>query len=191
MADVKALVDVVLAVARLAAACGERLVELDLNPVVVQRKGAVAVDSLVVDGGLSPWISNFPTTSRHCRSRCAPSSSASAPCRWCAAVVEEHKHAEELWARMVELDWPALTVPEDDGGLGSRLRRAGRGVPSSWAGCSPRRPSSPRPAQFVPALRGRRRRRAARTASWGPWRGATLVGTLAVAEAAGSFDAAA
>ena len=46
--DIKALVDVVLAVARLAAAFGERLAELDLNPVVVQRRGAVAVDSLVV-----------------------------------------------------------------------------------------------------------------------------------------------
>ncbi|HXQ90610.1 MAG TPA: acetate--CoA ligase family protein, partial [Acidimicrobiales bacterium] len=49
--DVKALVDVVLAVARLAAACGDRLVELDLNPVVVRRRGAVAVDSLVVTAG--------------------------------------------------------------------------------------------------------------------------------------------
>jgi acyl-CoA synthetase (NDP forming) len=49
--DVKALVDVVLAVARLASACGDRLVELDLNPVVVLRKGAVAVDSLVVTAG--------------------------------------------------------------------------------------------------------------------------------------------
>jgi acyl-CoA synthetase (NDP forming) len=49
--DVKALVDVVLAVARLAAACGDRLVELDLNPVVVLRTGAVAVDSLVVTAG--------------------------------------------------------------------------------------------------------------------------------------------
>jgi acyl-CoA synthetase (NDP forming) len=50
-ADVKALVDVVLAVARLASACGERLVELDLNPVVVLERGAVAVDSLVVTAG--------------------------------------------------------------------------------------------------------------------------------------------
>ncbi|HXQ63156.1 MAG TPA: acetate--CoA ligase family protein [Acidimicrobiales bacterium] len=47
-ADVKALVDVVLSVARLAAACGDRLAELDLNPVVVRPRGAVAVDSLVV-----------------------------------------------------------------------------------------------------------------------------------------------
>jgi hypothetical protein len=45
---VKALVDVVLAVARLAAASGDRLAELDLNPVVVHQRGAVAVDSLVV-----------------------------------------------------------------------------------------------------------------------------------------------
>jgi len=49
--DVKALVEVVLAVARLASACGDRLVELDLNPVVVRRSGAVAVDSLVVTAG--------------------------------------------------------------------------------------------------------------------------------------------
>jgi acyl-CoA synthetase (NDP forming) len=49
--DVKALVDVVLAVARLATACGDRLVELDLNPVVVRESGAVAVDSLVVVAG--------------------------------------------------------------------------------------------------------------------------------------------
>jgi acyl-CoA synthetase (NDP forming) len=49
-ADTKALVDVVLAVAKLAAACGDRLAELDLNPVVVRTRGAVAVDSLVVTG---------------------------------------------------------------------------------------------------------------------------------------------
>jgi acetyltransferase len=46
--DVKALVDVVMAVARLAAACGDRLAELDLNPVVVRPRGALAVDALVV-----------------------------------------------------------------------------------------------------------------------------------------------
>jgi acetate---CoA ligase (ADP-forming) len=48
--DVGALVDVVLAVARAAAACGDRLLELDLNPVVVRAKGAVAVDYLAVAG---------------------------------------------------------------------------------------------------------------------------------------------
>jgi acyl-CoA synthetase (NDP forming) len=54
--DVKALVDVALSVASLATACGDRLVELDLNPVVVREKGAgaVAVDSLVVLQSGSP-----------------------------------------------------------------------------------------------------------------------------------------
>jgi acyl-CoA synthetase (NDP forming) len=47
-AEDKALVDVVMAVARLAAACGDRLAELDLNPVVVRPRGALAVDALVV-----------------------------------------------------------------------------------------------------------------------------------------------
>jgi acetate---CoA ligase (ADP-forming) len=50
-ADVKALVDVILAVARLAVAAGDRVAELDLNPVVVRPRGAVAVDSLVVVSG--------------------------------------------------------------------------------------------------------------------------------------------
>jgi acyl-CoA synthetase (NDP forming) len=49
-ADVKALVDVVLAVQKLAVAAGERVAELDLNPVLVRAagRGAVAVDSLVI-----------------------------------------------------------------------------------------------------------------------------------------------
>jgi acyl-CoA synthetase (NDP forming) len=48
--DVRALVRTVLTVAKLAAAAGDRLVELDLNPVLVRTKGAVAVDALVVLG---------------------------------------------------------------------------------------------------------------------------------------------
>lgn len=46
--DIDALVHVILAVARLATACGDRLLELDLNPVIVSPTGAVAVDSLIV-----------------------------------------------------------------------------------------------------------------------------------------------
>jgi acyl-CoA synthetase (NDP forming) len=46
--DVDALLNVIEAVARLATAAGDRLAELDLNPVVVTPKGAIAVDSLVV-----------------------------------------------------------------------------------------------------------------------------------------------
>lgn len=48
--DTQALLDVVMAVARLAAACGGQLEELDLNPVVVRSRGAMAVDALVVVG---------------------------------------------------------------------------------------------------------------------------------------------
>lgn len=48
--DIDALVRVILAVADLASACGDRLAELDLNPVIVSATGAVAVDSLVVAG---------------------------------------------------------------------------------------------------------------------------------------------
>ena len=33
-------------------------------------------------------------------------------------VVEKGAGAERLWAHMVELDWPALTISEDHGGLG-------------------------------------------------------------------------
>jgi len=47
-ADRKALLDMILSVARLASAAGERLEELDLNPVIVDSSGAVAVDWLVV-----------------------------------------------------------------------------------------------------------------------------------------------
>jgi alkylation response protein AidB-like acyl-CoA dehydrogenase len=34
------------------------------------------------------------------------------------SVVEGKGDADGLWAKMVELDWPALTVPEADGGIG-------------------------------------------------------------------------
>ena len=47
-ANVDALVDVVMAVARLASACGDQIAELDLNPVIVNAERAVAVDSLVI-----------------------------------------------------------------------------------------------------------------------------------------------
>ncbi|MET0883987.1 MAG: acyl-CoA dehydrogenase family protein, partial [Acidimicrobiales bacterium] len=34
------------------------------------------------------------------------------------SIVEGKGDAGALWAKMVELDWPALTVPEGDGGIG-------------------------------------------------------------------------
>ena len=47
-ADVEALVDVVVAVSRLAHERGDELAALDLNPVIVSPEGAVAVDVLMV-----------------------------------------------------------------------------------------------------------------------------------------------
>jgi acetate---CoA ligase (ADP-forming) len=47
-ADLGALADIVMAVARVAASCGDRIEELDLNPVMVDQQGAYAVDRLLV-----------------------------------------------------------------------------------------------------------------------------------------------
>ena len=85
------------------------------------------------------------------------------------SVVEEHKHAEELWSRMVELDWPALAVPEDDGGLG--LGFVELAVVCEQLG----RVLCPAPflataTQFVPAILGGRGAPSSATGSWAPWR---------------------
>ena len=40
------------------------------------------------------------------------------PITFVRSVVEKGTPADELWAQMVELGWPALTVPVDHGGLG-------------------------------------------------------------------------
>jgi succinyl-CoA synthetase beta subunit len=47
-ADVKALVDVILKVQRLAVDLSDVVAELDINPLVVRPKGVVALDALVV-----------------------------------------------------------------------------------------------------------------------------------------------
>ncbi len=104
------------------------------------------------------------------------------------AVIEEGKGTDELWARMVELDWPALTVPESDGGIG--LGFVELAVVAEELG----RVLSPAPflataGQFVPALRAagsddQRARFLGAVARHG------MVGTVAVAEASGSWDGA-
>jgi len=104
-------------------------------------------------------------------------------------VVEEHKGADELWSRITELDWPALAVPEEDGGLG--LGFVELAVVAEELG----RVIAPAPflataAQFVPAVlaagdAGQRSRFLGAVARDG------IVGSLAVAEGPGRFDAAA
>ena len=104
-------------------------------------------------------------------------------------VVEEHKDAVELWERMVALDWPALAVPEEDGGLGLGFVEVA--VVAEQLG----RVLAPAPflataAQYVPAVvaAGSAEQRARFLA---PVVGEGMVGTLAVAEPSGRFAAAA
>ena len=91
------------------------------------------------------------------------------------------KAADALWTRMVELGWPALTVPEEHGGLG--LSTVEAAIVSEELG----RVLAPVPflatvTQFVALLRDvdDAERLAAVAAG-------TLTGTLALAEASGSF----
>jgi alkylation response protein AidB-like acyl-CoA dehydrogenase len=101
-------------------------------------------------------------------------------------VVEEGKGADELWSAMVALDWPALTVPEEDGGIG--LGAVELMVVAEELG----RVLCPAPflataSQYVPAVRragtaGQRRRFLGAVAA------GEVVGTLAVAEGEGRLD---
>jgi alkylation response protein AidB-like acyl-CoA dehydrogenase len=102
------------------------------------------------------------------------------------AVIEDGKGADELWARMVELDWPALTVPESDGGIG--LGFVELAVVAEELG----RVLAPAPflataGQFVPALRAAGSPEQCRRFLGAVARDG-IVGTLAMAEASGSWD---
>ena len=101
-------------------------------------------------------------------------------------VVEEGKGADELWSAMVGLDWPALTVPEEDGGIG--LGAVELMVVAEELG----RVLCPAPflataSQYVPAVRlagtADQRRRFLGAVAAGE-----VVGTLAVAEGDGKVD---
>ncbi len=101
-------------------------------------------------------------------------------------VVEEGEGAEDLWARMVELDWTALAVPVEDGGLGFGVVELV--VVAEQLG----RVLSPGPylataSQYAPAVRAagsgaQRKRLLGAVAVDG------VTGSLAVAESAGSFE---
>ena len=103
-------------------------------------------------------------------------------------VIEEGKGTEELWARMVELDWPALTVPEENGGIG--LGFVELAVVAEELG----RVLAPAPflataAQFVPAIRAAGSAEQCRR-FLGAVAGDGIVGSLAMAEPSGSWDVA-
>ena len=101
-------------------------------------------------------------------------------------VVEEGKGADELWSAMVALDWPALAVPEEDGGIGLGVvelmvvaEELGRVLcPAPFLATA---------SQYVPAVRragtdDQRRRFLGAVAA------GEVVGTLAVAESDGRLD---
>lgn len=104
------------------------------------------------------------------------------------ALAEHGTPLEELWAHMVELGWPALTIPESADGLGLGFvevavvaEELGRAVaPGPWL---------PTVSQFVPAVREVAGEAAPRDLLAGVASG-ERTGTLAIAEATGSFDVA-
>jgi alkylation response protein AidB-like acyl-CoA dehydrogenase len=101
------------------------------------------------------------------------------------SVVEEGKGADELWQKMVDLDWPAMAVDEADGGIGLGFVELAVVAEQVGKALSPA-PFLSTAAQFVPAVRiagssEQRHRFLEPVASRG------LTGTLAIAEAAGEF----
>ncbi|HXQ90609.1 MAG TPA: acyl-CoA dehydrogenase family protein [Acidimicrobiales bacterium] len=103
------------------------------------------------------------------------------------SVVEDHKHAEALWTRMVELDWPALAVPEAYGGLGLGFVELAVVCEQLGAFLCPA-PFLATATQYVGAVLGagsddQRERFVGAVARDG------AVGTLAVAEGPGTYEA--
>jgi alkylation response protein AidB-like acyl-CoA dehydrogenase len=110
------------------------------------------------------------------------------PITFVRQVVEDGKDVADLWARMVELDWPALSIPESDGGIG--LGVVELAVVAEQLG----RVMAPGPllstaGQFAPVVEaaGSAEQRAR---FLGAVAGEGLVGTLALAEAGGDFGVA-
>jgi alkylation response protein AidB-like acyl-CoA dehydrogenase len=101
-------------------------------------------------------------------------------------VVEEGKDTDELWNRMVELDWPSLMVPEEHGGLGLGFVEAAVVAEQLGHVLAPA-PFQATAVQFVGALRAAGNAEQHERFLGGVARHG-VVGTLAVAEAAGSFD---
>jgi alkylation response protein AidB-like acyl-CoA dehydrogenase len=103
-------------------------------------------------------------------------------------VVEDDTPVDDLWAHMVELGWPALTVPEEAGGLGLGLVELAVVVEELGRVVAPG-PFLATVTQFVPAVR-----EAGTPEQQARFLGAVaageITGTLAVAEESGSWDGA-
>jgi alkylation response protein AidB-like acyl-CoA dehydrogenase len=75
------------------------------------------------------------------------------PVRLARAVTEHAVRPDELWATMTALGWPALTVSEDDGGIGLGMIEAG--ILAEELGRPSPGPLLPTVTQYVPAVRAR------------------------------------
>jgi alkylation response protein AidB-like acyl-CoA dehydrogenase len=101
------------------------------------------------------------------------------------AVVETGKPAEKLWSSMVQLDWPALAVPEEDGGVGLSFVETAVVVEELGRAVAPG-PLLPTVTQFAPVVREtgtpeQRHRFLTEVAS------GALTGTLALADHASTW----
>jgi alkylation response protein AidB-like acyl-CoA dehydrogenase len=103
-----------------------------------------------------------------------------------ARVAGKPANADGLWQQMVELGWPALTVPEAAGGLGFGPVELALVVEELGRALAPG-PLLPTISQFVPALRELGHQEQQGRFLGAVARGETS-GTLAIAEASGSFD---
>lgn len=102
------------------------------------------------------------------------------------SIVESTGDADGLWAKMVELDWPALTVAEADGGIGYGFVELAVLVEELGRVIAPG-PLFATVTQFVPFVRhsGTPEQRAALL---GPVATGAMTGTVAVAERPTGWD---
>jgi alkylation response protein AidB-like acyl-CoA dehydrogenase len=102
------------------------------------------------------------------------------------AIVEGDVRPDALWATMIELGWPALTIPEADGGVGLGMLELAILAEELGRMISPG-PLLPTVSQFVPAIReagtAEQQERFLAAVAAGE-----LTGSLAIAEQTGSFD---
>jgi alkylation response protein AidB-like acyl-CoA dehydrogenase len=101
-------------------------------------------------------------------------------------IVEDGARPTALWATMVELGWPALTIEEEFGGIGLGMLEAAILAEELGRVIAPG-PLLPTVSQFVPALRetGTPEQRAHLL---GHVAAGEMTGSLAIAEQSGSFD---
>jgi alkylation response protein AidB-like acyl-CoA dehydrogenase len=91
------------------------------------------------------------------------------------SIVEGKGDADGLWAKMVDLDWPALTVPEGDGGIGYGYVELAVLVEELGRVIAPG-PLFATATQFVPFVRE----------AGSPEQGATLLGPVAAGRVTGT-----